>query len=224
MQRLSHEERIQKIIEIKKPLNKQEVSPINFSSTQAICVNPNCWAITTPDSATPIIGSYGAGPCLIVVLHDPTTFTVVTHMFAATNPNFLGQFLDYMNPETTIAHLMGGGLMGEIGAFFKKDAPPLSTNLETFQLLTSRNIKIKTIDIGRGDSFGFKVEDATSIAIHARTGEIYAPVSDHNFACKSTTFNKPINEYSISTFITSLKKITSDSLQELQQSSFCYRK
>lgn len=152
-------EKFEKLQRIKSPLH--DAHRVDFKPEESACILQHEYGVTKADAAQPVLGTYGAGPCVILALYDKQAKTaVLTHIDALTNLYSLNQLFNEINPETTVAHLAGG------------DSSSQEMCIKIIDMLEDRKINIANADIVRE---GFK--GPASLAIDARTGNIYAPVS-----------------------------------------------
>lgn len=172
------QERTEELKRIKSSYPTMPATNIDFNPNSVQEATTMRYIVVPKDSFQPLVGSYGAGSCLIVALHDPTTFTVLTHLIRGTNPHFLSTFLDQMNPATTVAHLAGGNFSLELMTSGS------SCVIDTFRFLTARGIKIETCNVAweiERYTRGRAEEESASLAINATTGKVYAPVASKYF-------------------------------------------
>ena len=129
----------------------------NFTSAEALAVMQREVSITNADSAKPILGSYGADPCIIVAAHNPSTNqTLLAHVDSLTDLKSLALNLNKISDNTPSLqiHLAGG------------DSSTCAQAAELIKMLEDMNIKIVSASIC--NDAGSK-----SLAIDSRTGEIF---------------------------------------------------
>jgi chemotaxis receptor (MCP) glutamine deamidase CheD len=117
------------------------------------------YATSSAEDARPILGTNGAGPCLIVALYNPTEKTaMLAHIDANTDIQSLHKIIERMGgkDQPLQAHLAGGRPMTETMVGGVLDI-----------LKQHGNISIKSADIMNDD------DSMKSLAIDSRTGEVY---------------------------------------------------
>lgn len=158
---LVKESQQKKLLEIAKPLSGHR-SRIDFHPQETCAVLQHEYAITTSNSIKPVLATYGAGPCLIIAIYDEESKkAVLTHVDSATHLDSLNRLLKMMNPSSSSVHLCGGDMSSQ------------DMCMDIVELIESNGFKISNSDIVRS-GFCF---DSASLAIDARTGSIYSPVS-----------------------------------------------
>ncbi|MGD9153747.1 MAG: hypothetical protein PVG30_08890 [Gammaproteobacteria bacterium] len=156
-----------KLVEIQAPLKNAKYA--NFSKNLAEGVLQREYAITTANSKKPILGTYGAGPCLIVAIYDSKSKTAfLAHIDSATNLKSLTQILKIFNPKTSVVHLFGG------------DNSSKNMCMDVVEIFESNHFKLHNTDIVRSDW-----RNAASLAIDARNGQIYTPVEHYHLSTKN---------------------------------------
>jgi hypothetical protein len=149
-----------------------------FTSEKAMGVFQRDVAITCENSQKPILGTYGAGPCIIVAAFNPITKqALLAHMDSSTDSNSLSKYIDIIKgdePEAKIhIHLAGA------------DNSSKKELIELLRFLQTRtNTSIISADIlnGVADSY----PGPRSLAIDSRTGEIFT-----QFDPKQLFFSSP---------------------------------
>lgn len=140
----------------------KQTKSVDFKKDEACMVLQHEYTKTTADSTQPVLGTFGAGPCVILALYDSQNKTaVLAHIDALTALSSLPTLFQSLSKEHTVAHLAGG------------DSSSKTMCIDIIESLNKYNIKIANADIAR--SF-FSAYDAASLAIDARTGNIYSPV------------------------------------------------
>jgi hypothetical protein len=149
--------RQEKLHKIQSPL--KGVKSVDFKSYEAVTVLQHEYAVTKADYSQPVLGTFGAGPCVILALYDHENKTaVLAHIDALTDIDSLQRLFSSISKESTVAHLAGGDFSSQ------------EMCMDIIELLEKNNIKIVNSDIARS-SF-----DSASFAIDARTGKVYSPV------------------------------------------------
>ncbi|MEO8402891.1 MAG: hypothetical protein ABI597_14050 [Gammaproteobacteria bacterium] len=143
--------------------SKEETQVVDFKPTEAFAVLQHEFAITTASSATPVLGSLGARPCLILALYDQKNkIAILAHIDALTRDDFLLDLLPYISTKNTVAYLTGG------------DQESKGFCNDILSSLLAMNIKIVLNDTPKN------FDEVASIAIDSRTGKIYTSISDHD--------------------------------------------
>ena len=132
----------------------------SFTPNEARGVAQNELVMANLDSQKPILGTFGAGPCVAIAVYNPTTHkAMLTHVDGLTNINSLKKYLDIIakdSSEPLQVHLAGGD----------ESSKKMCANI--IKMLKDRGdntIKSsKLIPLGRSGE---------SLAIDARTGEIF---------------------------------------------------
>lgn len=156
--KLITEKEDQIVAKIKFPLKGAKV--VNFKKSEAAVVFQHEFAITYSDAERPILGTFGAGTCLILALYDASSkIAVLAHIDHKTDLDSLPHLFTELTKENTVAHLFGG-------TSNSKDMC-----IKVINLLEENKITIVNSDIVRE---GF---DGASLAIDARNGDIFSPVS-----------------------------------------------
>ena len=131
-----------------------------FTSNEARGVAQNELVIASADSQKPILGTFGAGPCVAIAVYNPTTHSaMLAHIDGLTNISSLNQYLEIIakdSPQPLQVHLAGG----------KEESKKMC--VEIINMLNTRGDNIikssKLIPLG---GYG------ESLAIDAKTGEIF---------------------------------------------------
>ncbi|MBA4697266.1 MAG: hypothetical protein H2069_07760 [Legionella sp.] len=150
---------IKRLYRIRSPLRGHK--PVDFKANEAVMVLQHEYAITDAADKLPILGTFAAGPCVIVALYDDINeIALLAHVDAVTDLDPFSQLLNTtFSKENTVAHLSGG----QVGAE--------SLCIDVIKKLEENNIKILNIDILKSS---FEVD---SLAIDSRNGQIYTPVT-----------------------------------------------
>ena len=115
--------------------------------------------VTDAKSAHPALGTFGAGPCVIVALYNPkTTKTALSHIDAFSD---LQQYIDLMLHQ--IQDEEGSHLQVHMATSFTED----NDTLDALKSIIKKNQKLSLEEI----------ITASSLAIDARKGEIIKDVS-----------------------------------------------
>ena len=137
---------------------KQSINAGTFTKKEALAVGQHEIAITNAASIKPILGSYGAGPCIIIAAFNPSTKqALLAHVDAVTVLSSLTAHLSKISESGTIlqVHLAGGDH---------------STKTQAAELITLiaklGSMEIVSADIGNGMA-------SKSLAIDSHTGEIF---------------------------------------------------
>ena len=159
-------ERVNKLLSAKKPLNALSFSFINFNKDETLAIAPHEGAKVTANSLYPIVGSWGADPCVNIALYDKQNKIVIfTHCDDDTGIQFLENSLSSLSIENTVAHLVGGNCQSD----------KMCEGL--LDLLTKNNVKIVSCEMPRDRNLSAK--QPASLAIDARTGHIFSPVKSN---------------------------------------------
>jgi hypothetical protein len=158
--RVSKQLQKQKLDKIKAPL--KGAKKVDFHNAETISVIQREYAITTSTSPQPVLGTFGAGPCVILALYDSKSKSaILAHIDSRIDINSLPRLFSLLSTEDTVAHLFGGYISSQ------------DMCMDIVELLEKNQIKIVNCDIAR-TSF-----DPASLAIDSRTGIIYSPVEDY---------------------------------------------
>lgn len=169
-----------------------------FSDETAEAVLQHTAAITGSNSDKPILGTYGAGPCVIIAAYNPSTNqALLMHIDGLTSLSSLTKHIDSIaNGITLQIHLRGG------------DGSSKKMCTEIIKLLKSRDdIQIISANIGTGGN-------AKSLAIDSRTGEIFTNFSpkqlhhEENYNDKIKLVAMRIDKYPIELSFDGTKKDT----------------
>lgn len=148
---------------IKRPLSGF-TETIEFSPEDTVAVLQNEYAITHAEDKTPILGTFGAGPCVIVAIYDAINkIAILAHCDECSNINDLQDIVGYLSLPHTQAHLYGY----EVGSL----SDSLRNCYEIVKFLETNKIQISNADILRP-----KGSPDGSLAIDARTGAIISPI------------------------------------------------
>jgi peptide-N-terminal asparagine amidohydrolase len=151
--------REEKLKEIQATLTRTK--PIDFKSNETITILQHEYAITQSTALQPVLGTFGAGPCIILALYDnKNNIAVLAHIDAVTDIQSLSEVLHPLSKDNTVAHLTGGWWITSQNMY-----------LEIVKLLNKENIRIINADI-----FKSPFASASSLAIDSRNGNIYSPV------------------------------------------------
>lgn len=165
-QELIDEQLQQKLIDLKKPL-KGAHNFIDFEPSLAVGVLQGEYAITTSESEQPVLGTYGAGPCLIVAIYDSNSRTAfLTHIDTLSDLQSLKYIIKSFDSQHSTVHLFGG------------DNSSAEMVMDVVEILESMNFQLHNTDIVR-DSF-----ESASMAIDARTGKIFTQVRPDHLTTK----------------------------------------
>jgi Protein N-terminal asparagine amidohydrolase len=169
----------------------QTQNPGFFTSNEARGVAQNELVIANADSQKPILGTFGAGPCVAIAVYNPTTHSaMLAHIDGLTEISSLKKHLDIIaknSSEPLQVHLAGG----------QEESKKMCA--EIIEMLNKRGDN--TIKSSKLIPFGGSGE---SLAIDARTGEIFTSFKPKqldlgtDFDSKSKllgfqTNNRPIN-------------------------------
>src|SRR3990167_8508697 len=110
-----------------------------------------------------IVGTWGAGPCIIVAFYNPETLTAgIAHIDALTNVSSLSKYIDIARDDTQSKlqiHLRGG------------DSSSRNKVIEVLDQLRKRDdVEIKSCAVMEPSFSGL----GAMLAINAKTGETYA--------------------------------------------------
>ncbi|MDF2940925.1 MAG: uncharacterized protein K0R66_1567 [Gammaproteobacteria bacterium] len=153
------------VYQIRKPLFGHK--SVDFSKLITLPVLQHEYAIATASSSRPILGAYGAGPCVVLaVYNNKLKKALLAHIDSLTDLSSLKNIIDYQFEDgaSSVAHIVGG------------DEGSIHMTANIINLLKELNITIDNADI---ISYGWEPQ---SLAIDARTGQIYSPVSPFDMA------------------------------------------
>ncbi len=149
----------EKLETIRKPL--MGAQSVDFESQKAATVLQREYSVAEATSIRPILGTYGAGPCVIMALYDSQNKkAILAHIDPSTNIDSLGKILGLLSIKHTSAHLYGGNFM----------STSINVCLELVEFLEEADVKIVNSDIIR------RASTLASLAIDSRNGRIYSPV------------------------------------------------
>lgn len=132
---------------------------INFTPHEAVTVVQHEYAIATFDSRQPVLGTFGAGPCVILALYDKENRrAMLAHIDSLTDLQSLSRTIQKFSSKNTIAHLLGG------------DSSSQFMCIELLEVLRKLNIEIENADLIN------HFNPSASLAIDSRTGAIYSPI------------------------------------------------
>lgn len=137
--------------------NEQAHQVGSFSKNEAQAVLQHEVAITNSNSTKPILGTYGAGPCVIVALYNPQTkVAALAHVDSLTNINSLAHHVDQISSVGAVeVHLSGG------------DSSSKKMVTEIIKLINSRQgAKIISANVCNG-------YESKSLALDSRTGAVF---------------------------------------------------
>ena len=146
-----------------------------FTPEEAHLVRQGEYAITTESSDYPIIGTYAAADCVIICLYNvPTHTALLAHVDGITTLSSLDLLIHDIGPGQLRLHLAGG--TQESIKLIKK----------IVQFFISKSIEITSTDlVGDGDM-------GKSLAIDARTGDVFTSFQHTQLRCADTQKNKPV--------------------------------
>lgn len=160
-QSIIEQQRKQLYLEINKPL--ANVNYVDFPKSAAFTIYQHEYGITTAKSRMPILGTWGASPCLILALYDDENeIAALTHIDSSREVKSLTDIFRHFDLKSTVAHLHGG----------KQYSFDLC--LDIVEFIKSRGIKIENcalIEHSNGNA---------SLAIDARNGRLYSSVEPWN--------------------------------------------
>lgn len=177
--------------------NFSETNPVRFLPEEATLVMMEEYAIASATDSPAILGSFGASSCLILAIRDNvTTMTLLTHITTMTILSSLEALLSQFPPENSVIHLIGGHLIA--------NNTSLEMCLRVIDMIEKMGIPIINADVVRTQRIG------GAMAIDARTGEVFTPVTKSNFFIPLNFNQRLINSVSMSKQI--LRKTPTDSL------------
>lgn len=138
----------------------QTQNPGFFTSNEARGVAQNELVIANADSQKPILGTFGAGPCVAIAVYNPTTHSaMLAHIDGLTNISSLNKYLEIIAKDSSQplqVHLAGG----------TEESKKMC--VEIINMLNKRGDNVikssKLIPLGGSGE---------SLAIDARTGDIF---------------------------------------------------
>ncbi len=139
----------------------QKESNGQFTNKEAYSILQGYIGYTNSKSTKPILGTYGAGPCIIIYIYNPKTFAAsLTHIDPTVHANGILNSMIYSlrkeENEKLEIHLRGGD--GSSKEFAMKLLNDLSQK---------NNIELKSCSLLSGD------HESKSLAIDSRNGQIY---------------------------------------------------
>lgn len=138
----------------------QTQNPGFFTSNEARGVAQKELVIANADSQKPILGTFGAGPCVAIAVYNPTTHSaMLAHIDGLTNISSLNKYLDIVakdSPQPLQVHLAGG----------KKESKKICAEIISMLNKSGDNIIKSSKLIPLGGS-------GESLAIDARNREIF---------------------------------------------------
>ncbi|KTC81130.1 Uncharacterised protein [Legionella cherrii] len=151
------------LIALANSANSRRLSKGNFSSTEGYAVLQHEIGITNNTSLKPILGSYGAGPCVIIAIWNATTKTAllahVDKFTSLTSVESLFKRISSDDNDILEVHLHGGDWSS------KKQAAQIIELVENH-----KNAKILSADVCNDGH-------SKSLAIDGRTGEVFNDLS-----------------------------------------------
>src|SRR5579872_5232496 len=153
---------------IKGPL--KNTREINFKPEQTVFVMQQEYAVTDEKSDQPILTTGGAGSCIILALYDQKNKIAILAHIDNSCTHSVASLLKDISIEHTVAHLAGSDI--------EKDC------LKVIEILEKNKIKIINADIVNDPT----ISEPASLAIDARTGDIYSPV-------KASHYKMPVDFY-----------------------------
>lgn len=148
-----------------------------FNKQQALQVGIDQFAITSIYHDFPIIGSFGAGQCIILAVHCPEKKqALLIHIMSIHDDDEkkiarLDTILSTLASRNTVAYLTGG---------YNKGTVSKTTHKNINILLKKHHISIKLNDV-----FHSATAEPKSCALDARTGCYYSPVDETHFATET---------------------------------------
>lgn len=143
--------------QINKPL--VNANYVDFPKALAFTIIQHEYGITTEKSRMPILGTWGAGPCVIAALYDTKNkIAAVAHLDSTWDVKSLENMIRNFERESTVAHLYGG------------EQYSFDNCLDIIEVITNNGIKIENcalIEHSKGNA---------SLAIDARNGRLYSHV------------------------------------------------
>lgn len=130
---------------------------VDFKPDQTVFVLQQEFAVTDANSDKPVLGTGGAGPCIILAIYDQKNkIAILAHVDISCLYDIPTLFKN-ISIEHSVAHISGGTGCEE-------------DSLKIIDILERHKIKIVNADIERDRYL------PASLAIDARTGNIYSPV------------------------------------------------
>lgn len=143
--------------QINKPL--VNVNSVDFPKSAAFTIYQHDYGITTAKSRMPILGTWGAGPCVILALYnDKNKIAALAHIDTTAEVKSLENIFRHFDVESTVAHLYGG------------DSSSFNKCLDIIEFIKSSGIKIETCALIEHS------DGHASLAIDARNGKLYSSV------------------------------------------------
>ncbi|MBV53236.1 MAG: hypothetical protein CL816_04115 [Coxiellaceae bacterium] len=157
-------DREQKLKTIRKPLqNTHKTNDFKKELTRGVLQGE--FGVTDGNDAIPILGTFGAGPCLIVAIYESEKKSAfLTHIDASTCLDSFNRELSRLNynPRTSQVHLYGG------------DSSSHDMCMDVYEIMENKGFVIVNSDIVREET------DSASFAIDARNGNVYSNVNSND--------------------------------------------
>ncbi len=154
-QRKAEQETLEKVKSVGQPSNRGD-----FTAEDARSISQQEMGYTDATSERPVLATFGAGPCVILAIHNPDTKTAtLAHIDRLTELNSTDQMFYQLGKEGDSpleVHLAGGD----------SSSIEMVTKLVN-QIAAKDNVVIKSADI-IGNGF-----EGKRLAIDARTGEVF---------------------------------------------------
>ena len=131
---------------------------LTIAPEKTLTVLQRQFAIVSSNSPTPVLGTYGAGTCLIVAIYDPThKKAFLAHIDTIMSLPSLQKAIAQFSPASCTAHLLGGSHLTR----------KMCLGIHAF--LSQKGFKIQSCNLATGSS--------DSLAIDARSGKVFSPVT-----------------------------------------------
>lgn len=187
---------VQSLFSENNPLNIrfEDSFDLSFSKDNAVEVPQHHVSYTSCNSNQPVLGSYGAGPCVIVALYNPENKNVALSHIDAGNITYtlrdmISQIDSKKESALLEAHITGGS----------PDRISIDNQVEILNELKLHNITIKSSKLGYNDSNSVK-----DLAIDSCTGKIYTDLEGRNQLLHGENYDQK------------LEKIFHDSYKDLE--------
>lgn len=147
-----------------------------FEKADALLLGTDELATAFPNSDYPVVGTFGAGQCLILGIYDIKQHkALVSHITglngkSAKMNKTLSDELDKFSPNSSVAYILGGLKLSAGNSPFSE-----ATYLILKQMLSKKGIKIEYSDVFRAQ------DNPASLAIDARNGKCYFKVDVGHF-------------------------------------------
>jgi hypothetical protein len=152
---------------------KEAKELIDFNKDAALFLGVDELAISFPNSDYPIIGTFGAGQCMILGIYDSQNYKALVSHISGLDKNSIKQLntlkqeLNSFSSASSVAYILGG----------QNNATSKLTYKYIIDLLKTKKIPIKFENVFKSTS----ADNSASFAINAVNGRAYFSVNAGNF-------------------------------------------